>query len=201
MQFPICTLTTNPNCELKATAAIQSEKRILFLAASSPKGENPELWGLVSRNTHTAFLPEPALGLQHATSHTGQEWRSGRPLHAGGLRPGYLRGQRALPPGAGPGARRGGGAGPARLAGARRAPGGSVPFGRSTRIPARLPGRLPQENRAKGRLLPNNSTRHRRNNAGREPESREPGSAAPPAREPRTYLGTRVGEKRRSWEK
>lgn len=61
----------------------------------------------------------PVLGLQHTG---GQEGRAGRPLHAAGRRPGYLRGQRALPPGAGPGARRGGGAGPARLAGARRAP-------------------------------------------------------------------------------
>lgn len=66
------------------------------------------------------FSPEPpALGLQHTG---GREGRVGLPLHAAGRRPGYLRGQRALPPGAGSGARRSGGAGPARLAGALRAP-------------------------------------------------------------------------------
>ena len=108
---------------------------------------------------------------------------AGRPQHAGGgRRPGYLRGQRALPPGAGPGTRRGGGAGRARLAGARPAPGGSVPFGRRTRIPARLPGPLPQENGAKGRLLPNNSAPHSHNNAGEEPGSRGQGTGKQRAR-------------------
>lgn len=116
---------------------------------------------------------------------------------APGPRAGYLLGQRALPPGAGSGARRNRGA---ARPDARAPGGGSVRSRGCTRIPARLPGPFPRGHGAKGRLLPNNSDLHSRNNAGgepraagREPESREAGSAAPPAREPTTYWRARVG--------
>lgn len=63
-----------------------------------------------------------------------------------------------------------------RALGGRR---GSVRSGRRTRMPARLPACSP-ESGAKGRLLPNNSALHRRNNAGGEPRAagREPESGA-----------------------
>lgn len=65
-----------------------------------------------------------------------------------------------------------------------RAPGGSVPLGRRTRIPARPPRLAPQENGAEGRLLPNNSAVHRRNNASGGPRGRGQGTGKPerPAR-------------------
>lgn len=71
-----------------------------------------------------------------------------------------------------------------------RAPGGSVASWSRTRIPARLPGPLPQGSGAKRRLLPNNSDLHSRNNASGEAESSE--AAAPGAREPTTYGRARV---------
>lgn len=63
-----------------------------------------------------------------------------------------------------------------RALGGRR---GSVRSGRRTRMPARLPACSPKSG-AKGRLLPNNSALHRRNNAGGEPRAagREPESGA-----------------------
>lgn len=71
-----------------------------------------------------------------------------------------------------------------------RAPGGSVASRRRTRIPARLPGPLPQGSGAKRRLLPNNSDLYSRNNASGEEESSE--AAAPRARDRTTYWRARV---------
>lgn len=64
---------------------------------------------------------------------------------------------------------------------------------------APAPARSPKRTGQKGLLLPNNSVLHSRNNASGEPESRgqgtgkrEPGSVAPPAREPRAQGRARV---------
>lgn len=160
---------------------IQSEKRILFLAESSLKGENPQLWKIRLKERSPCVSPRNHQHSAYSTRGAGKgAW--GDPC----TRPAGARvtcGVSALPPGAGPGARRGGGAGPTRgrsesaaEGGGGGAPSDSVAALASLRA---APGPLPEENRAKGRLLPNNSALHGRNNAGgetREPRGREPES-------------------------
>lgn len=135
------------------------------------------------------------LSLDHHRVYRAQRSPGGRE------RPGAARGLPAGSARAPAGRRFGGAPKPRRGPGpTRERRGGSVRSRGCTRIPARLPGPFPRGNGAKGRLLPNNSDLHSRNNAGgepraagREPESREAGSAAPPAREPTTYWRARVG--------
>lgn len=133
------------------------------------------------------------------TSSTSQHCPGGDPAPRSGPRPGYLRGRRALPLGAGRRARRG----PARRAG--RTPG--APSSPSPHSPAcALPGPRRQGRGAKGPLLPRNSDLHGRSNAGGEPKSRGLGTGRPGARlrgssrAPAPYLlkDTGPGGKRRS---
>lgn len=133
------------------------------------------------------------------TSSTSQHCPGGDPAPRSGPRPGYLRGRRALPLGAGRRARRG----PARRAG--RTPG--APSSPSPHSPAcALPGPRRQGRGAKGPLLPRNSDLHGRSNAGGEPKSRGLGTGKPGARlrgssrAPAPYLlkDTGPGGKRRS---
>lgn len=142
------------------------------------------------------------LSLDHHRASSAQRSPGGRE------RPGAARGLPAGSARAPAGRRFGGAQKPRRAPGPTRSRrGGSVRSRGCTRIPARLPGPFPRGNGAKGRLLPNNSDLHSRNNAGgepraagREPESREAGSAAPPAREPPPIGEHESGETRRSGE-
>lgn len=134
----------------------------------------------------------------------------GRP--APGLPAGSARAPAGCRAGGAPRRRRRPGPTRGRSAGAAEGGGGGAPSGSVAALASlrAAPGPLPEENRAKGRLLPNNSALHSRNNAGgetREPRGREPESRESPAprllrrASPVLYLRTRVGGKRRSGER
>lgn len=130
-----------PGRALEATAALQSEGRTRFRADGWPRRKTPDC----GDSPPGALTKPPRLrAVALAAARNVPRWRGGP-----GAARGYLRGQRALPRGAGSGARRSGGAGPARLAGA----GGSGPSRRRTRIPAAPPppgARSPGDTEPKG---------------------------------------------------
>lgn len=171
---------------------IQSEKRILFLAKSSLKRENPQLWGSVSRNVHKAVPSRLTISSTEPSAAQVADggWRRPRPTPAARAR---------VTCGVSARSRRAQGRGRAEARPHSRAPGGSVRFGRRTRMPARPPVRSPERTGQRGDCYPIIATcTVATMQAGpREPRAgnrkAEPGSAASPAREPSTFLRARVG--------
>lgn len=146
-------LHTNPNYELKATAALQSEERTLFLAEGSLQRKTPD-FGASSRGMLTKL--RPLYTITTSAARNVPRW------------PGP-RGRARVPAGSAraPAGRRVGGAPrPRRRPGPTGGRRGLWPVPPPHLHPYRFPGLLPRGNRAKERLLPNNSDPHRRHNAG-----------------------------------
>lgn len=133
---------------------IQSEKRILFLAESSLKGENPQLWRIRLKERSPCVSPRNHQYSAYSTRGARKGARGDPCTRPAGARvtcgvsarsrrvQGRGRAEaaaQARPDSRALGGRRGGGRG-----------GRSVRFGRRTRIPARRPGPAPRGEPGKG---------------------------------------------------